>query len=131
MPSEVESLLEKFGENRSAAFTEVIVPCLRAQQFSMWDGQKDHSMEEFFRLGPFTNKRGDGIPHDGGFSVQPAMMKVLIHSFCATPGGPSAVSGLVKRWFPPDSTYRTPTNKYPATECAKGYRSALPVSKLG
>jgi hypothetical protein len=128
MANDLDTLLVKFGEGRAPAFQNVIVPCLNGGFANIWEQVKDFSKEEFFLYGPLTDKREHGIPHEGGFYVQPGMVRTLINSFVASKGRSSV--GLVKEWFP-DSTYRrTEACRNPATECAKGFRYALPVSEV-
>jgi hypothetical protein len=128
MASDTQTLLLKFGEGRSSAFSEVIAPCLEAIVANLWAEVTDYSKEEFFRLGPLTDKKELGIPHEGGFYVQPGMVRSLINSFVASKAGSSV--GLVKDWFPESSYCRTAATRNAATECAKGFRYALPVSEV-
>lgn len=127
MANQVESLYEAFAENRGGPFQTVIRPCLSALDMDVWGNVTDHTREEFFRLGPFTDKREEGIPHQGGFYVQPGWMQLAIRKFCETRSKSSI--GLPSAWFNSTDTFRLPATPTIAAQCAKGFRFALPVSR--
>jgi hypothetical protein len=127
-PTGMQALYEQFAEGSDQVFGTVIAPCLHAMQNPVWTHVTEHTKEEFFRLGPLTDCVADGVPHEGGYHVQPCMVEHLVKVFLAEKGTSS--NGFLKEWFPPSSYCRTPSNKNPATECAKGFRRAMPVSRL-
>jgi hypothetical protein len=121
----MQALWDKFAEGSDPTFRLVIRPCLNAMEKSAWCGVTEHSKAEFFRHGPLTDCKDDGVPHEGGYHVQPCMVEHFVKAFVAEKG--TMWRGLAKKWFPPTSYCRTALSKNPAIECAKGVRRALPV----
>ena len=126
-----EALVRSFAERRdNPLFTQVLAPCIQALNHAMFENAKPGSRAEFFAYGPLTDKREDGIPHEGGYIVQPVMLDFVLREYFEKTSTGKCTT-LQREWFPQKTSYyRTPGSKNAATECSLGFRRALPVCGL-